>query len=267
MLERTRAWRNRLHFPENAKAGLNFPAEVWMWDIASYESAAGIRRVLQRGTTTPDEEEVLYRVVRSLISDVIDAAGGVEHAYSSWCSLLAQATAEFSEWQQAFVGDHAETTTFAHPFLDQALYELHHLTSWARTLDERLERRPRDSTRFPTQGLIPAMAPGPRLDAVRLARDQMRRDGVHEARILSNLVLHMQPIALGTPTAVLVEGRIQVPFPDRVAEPVSHHLELTYASGRQASQFADGLMRAVEAFMNSLLEAFEANIPERMLRP
>jgi hypothetical protein len=58
-------------------------------------------------------------------------------------------------------------------------------------------------------------------------------------------------------------GHIVLPFPDRASAPVSHRWQLTYNNDRDAMSFADGLMTAVERFMDEMISAFEQHIPER----
>jgi hypothetical protein len=151
----------------------------------------------------------------------------------------------------------------ADPSLEDAWYTIEELLIWARTLDERLRRPAKDKRRYPDQGLIPALADGPRRDAVTDARARLRSAGVNEARHLSGLNLHMQPIQAGSKIGRMRAGRIVLPFPDRITAPVSHRGQLTYHDNRDAVSFADGLMAAVERFMDELISALEEHLPER----
>jgi hypothetical protein len=58
-------------------------------------------------------------------------------------------------------------------------------------------------------------------------------------------------------------GRIILPFPDQVTVPVSHRRQLTYDENRDVVSFTDGLMGAVERFMDEMISAFEEHLPER----
>jgi hypothetical protein len=149
------------------------------------------------------------------------------------------------------------------PSVEDAWYTLEELLVWARTLDERLRRPAKDWRRYPDQGLIPALADGPRRDAVIDARARLLSAGVNEARFLAGLNLHMQTMQAGSKHGRVRSGRIILPFPDRVTAPVGHRWQLTYNDGRDAVSFADGLMAAVERFMDELISAFEEHIPER----
>jgi hypothetical protein len=44
---------------------------------------------------------------------------------------------------------------------------------------------------------------------------------------------------------------------------ISHRWQLSYNDGRDAVAYADGLMRAVEQFMDEMLSAFEQHVPAR----
>jgi hypothetical protein len=138
------------------------------------------------------------------------------------------------------------------------------MLSWARRLDDRLRRNSSNHKRWPAdQGLIPALADGPRRDAVIRARSRPLTASVQEARHLSNLSLHMQSTEVGTRSARVVNGRLFVRFPDRVTEPVSHRWQLTYNDGRDACAVANEIMASVERFMDEMINAFEDNVPER----
>lgn len=103
--------------------------------------------------------------------------------------------------------------------LENAWYTVEELLVWARTLDDRLRRPARDKLQFPDQGLIPALAGGPRRDAVIQARSRLLTAGGSEARYLSGLNLHMQAIQAGSKSGKVRWGRIVLPFPDRVTAP------------------------------------------------
>jgi hypothetical protein len=127
-------------------------------------------------------------------------------------------------------------------------------------LDDRLRRE----SRLPVdQGLIPALADGPRREAVIRARSRLKTACVDEARHLSNLSLHMQSMEAGSKSATVVDGRLVLRFPDRVTGAVSHRWQLTFNDGRDATSVADEILASVELFMEELLTAFEDNVPDR----
>ncbi len=159
--------------------------------------------------------------------------------------------------------DSQKVEEMMHPTTEDAWYALEELLVWARTLDDRLRRSPLDGRRYPDQGLIPALADGLRREAVIAARTRLLVAGVKEARYLSGLNLHMQSIQAGSKGGRVRSGRVLLPFPDRVDKPVRHRWELTFNDGRDALSFADGIMAAVELFMDEMLGAFEQHVPER----
>jgi hypothetical protein len=136
---------------------------------------------------------------------------------------------------------------------------------WARTLDERLKRepQPRNRDRYKAQGLIPALADGPRRLAVEAARSRLLTSHLNEVRLLSALNLHMQSTQAGSALARVRSGKLVMQFPDRVNGWVGHRSQLTYDTGRDAASYADGLMAAIERFMEEMLQAFEQRVPER----
>jgi hypothetical protein len=174
---------------------------------------------------------------------------------------LAQAT--YTRWADQ-EGESSDIDGFAgYPSLEDAWYALEELLIWARTLDDRLRREAADKRRYRDQGLIPALADGPRRDAVIEARTRLLSGGVDEAGHLAGLSLHMQSSQAGTKGGAVRSGKIILPFPDRVTSRVSHRWQLTYNEGRDAISFADGLMASVEQFMDEMLTAFETHLPER----
>jgi hypothetical protein len=137
------------------------------------------------------------------------------------------------------------------------------MITWARTLKERLKRPAHDKKRYPDQGLIPALADGARRDAVIRARSRLLTSHLEEVRLLAGFNLHMQSTSPGSPTARVRGKELVIRFPDRVTGPISHRWQLTYGEGRDARSYADGLMAAVERFMDEMLAAFEQNVPAR----
>ena len=95
------------------------------------------------------------------------------------------------------------------------------------------------------------------------ARASLRFAGVNEARYLAGLNLHMQSSQAGSKLGRMRSGRIVLPFPDQVMAPVRHRWQLIYDENRDVVSFADGLMAAVERFMDELIRAFEEHVPER----
>lgn len=155
---------------------------------------------------------------------------------------------------------------FQNPALEDAWYSVEELIVWARVLDDRLKRPAVDRKRYPSQGLLPALADGPRRDAVVRARSTLLAAGVAEARYLVGLNLHMQSMQAGSKGGRVRDGVVVLPFPDPVTEPLSHRWQLRHEQGRDAVSFADRLFAGVQEFMDDLLGAFEQFTPERFKR-
>jgi hypothetical protein len=235
--------------------------ELWKWDVSLYESRDGIVAALRRAGRPFDDDSILFEATRSLLRDVVDAAGGVERSHARLHQAMALAQEIWVRWCSE-QGEMPDGTGMSDPSVEDAWYAVEELLVWARTLDDRL-RRPAMAKRYPDQGLVLALAGGPRRNAVIRARARLRSAGVKEARYLSGLNLHMQSIRAGSKGGTLRLGRIVLPFPDRVSAPVGHRWELTYRDNRDAVSFADDLMAAVERFMDELISAFEQHLPDR----
>jgi hypothetical protein len=77
----------------------------------------------------------------------------------------------------------------------------------------------------------------------------------------------MQSSQAGSKHGRIRSGKIFLRFPDPVTCPIDHRWQLTYTQDRDLMAFADGLMTAVERFMDHLIVSFEANLPERFRAP
>jgi hypothetical protein len=262
MPQQAQAWSRRIRFGPNRTVKLGWGAELWEWDTSRYESAEAIAAALGRASHTFDDELILYHATHSLLADVVDAAGGVEHSHAHLHQAMVRVQETYVQWRSQFP-ELPDIEGMSDPSIDDTWYAVEELLVWARTLDERLRRRALDSRRFPDQGLIPALAGGSLRDAVIRARNRLLTAGVDEARYLSGLNLHMQPIQAGSKSGDVRSGHVILPFPDRVTTSVTHRWQLTFDDNRDAVSFANSLMKAVERFMDELLSAFEEHLPER----
>jgi hypothetical protein len=261
MPERAWEWNRRIHFGAGRTVSLDWGAELWKWDISLYESADGIAAALRRAGHQFDDDLIVFYATHTLLPDVVDAAGGVERSHARIHQAMALVQRIYAQWRST-LGE-GDLDAMSDPSIEDAWYTVEELLVWARTLDDRLRRRALDWRRYPDQGLIPALADGPRRDAVIRARGRLLSGGADEARYLSGLNLHMQSIQAGSKSGSVRSGHVVLPFPDRVTAPVSHRWQLTFNDNRDAVSFADSLMRAVERFMDELLSAFEEHLPER----
>ena len=262
MPERAWEWARRIHFGAGRTVPLDFGAELWKWDASLYEGADGILAALSRTEGPLDHSLILSHATGSLLDDVVDAAGGVESAHARLHQAMALVQETVMRWSST-LGEMRDGAGMTDTSIDDAWFTVEELLVWARTLDERLRRPANDKRRYRDQGLIPALADGPRRDAVIAARARLCFAGVNEARYLAGLNLHMQSIQAGSKLGRMRSGRIILPFPDQVTAQVSHRWQLTYNENRDAVSFADALMAAVERFMDELIRAFEEHLPER----
>jgi hypothetical protein len=239
--------------------------ELWKWNPSLFESSGGIVASLSRSSHSIDDDSICFEATRSLLDDVVDAAGGVERALDRLHESIDQVRVFHASAVEQH-GQLTEGTGLGGPAAEDAWYAIEELLVWARALDERL-RRPARTKGFPDQGLIPALADGPRRDAVISARSKMLTTAFGEARYLAGLNLHQQSMQSGTKTAQVRAGDVVLAFPDRVMRPVSHRWELTYRDNRDGMSFADGVFAAIECFMDEMLAAFEMHLPERFNSP
>ena len=137
------------------------------------------------------------------------------------------------------------------------------MLTWARTVDDRLKRNAADRRKYPEQGLIPALAEGPRREAIIAARSKLLQTGFGEARYLAGLNLHMQSTR-GSRTGEIRSSRVALPFADPVHGPISHRWRLNYVEGRDGVAFADDVLEAVAQFMDEMIIALEDYLPDRL---
>jgi hypothetical protein len=292
VVAKTWKWRKRI-----LHGLLGFEAEVWKWDVGVYEGTDAMR---SRGL---NDDEILIEVTKTLLWDVVDAAGGVLGAHERFTQSLALAQERYTQTAQEI--DISEGTPepnvrtfYGDVLLEDAWYSLEEMIVWARTLDERLKRRTFDRRRYQGlipalrhrglipalaqrlkrrtfgrrpryQGLIPALADGPRRQVVINARARLLNDhSMKEAKSFANMSLHTHSTEPGTKGQAEVRGgQLVLRFPDRPTQPVSYRWQLTYNEDREARSYADGLIRVVERFMDELLTAFEEHPREEEVSP
>jgi hypothetical protein len=264
MTELARIWSNRVSFGNGRVAPLDWGRELWNWDISRYESVDGIREAHARAGLPSDDEFVLFEATRSLVTDVIDAAGGVEQAHARVSHGVGEMQAAHDRLSASLGHPFEEGTGLVDPSIEATWYATEELLVWVRVLDDRLRRPSFDRRRYPIdQGLIPALAAGPRRDAVVAARASLLQAGAREARYLSGLSLHMQSTQAGTKQGKVQSGKVFLRFPDPVIAPIAHRWQLSYREDRDLVSFTDLLMDAVVRFMEEMLDTLEQHVPER----
>ncbi len=92
------------------------------------------------------------------------------------------------------------------------------------------------------------------------------RGRTSDARYLANFVLHaaLSIPGGGTPIGLVTkDGHLILQVPDRLTRPVEIFDEFTFDEGREARTYVAELLRAVEDFVDGLLDAFERARPAR----
>jgi hypothetical protein len=176
---------------------LDWGSELWNWDVSAFESADGIRLAKTRSGRAFDDDDVLAEATFTLLRDVVDAAGGLEAAYKRFGVAVASAQERLDKLvaKTGFSKSSPEPElgwNFSDTTLEDAWYALEEMIIWARTFDDRLRHPAHDRRRYPDQGLIPALAAGPRRDAIITARSRLVGAYLNEVRYLAQLNLHMQ---------------------------------------------------------------------------
>ena len=268
MPERAWRWQSRIGWGPGRNVPLDWGSELWNWDVSAFESADGIRVAKTRSGRAFDDDDVLAEATFTLLRDVVDAAGGLEAAYKRFGVAVASAQERLDKLvaKTGFSKSSPEPEVgwnFSDTTLEDAWYALEEMIIWARTFDDRLRHPAHDRRTYPDQGLIPALAASPRREAIITARSRLVGAYLNEVRYLAQLNLHMQLTKAGSVQARVRDGQLVLRFPDRVTGWISHRWQLSYNDDRDAVAYADGLMRAVEQFMDEMLGAFELNVPAR----
>src|ERR1022692_4357951 len=237
--------------------------ENWTDLSATAQYAAWRQLAEARG----DSADVPGYLTRSLLSEVLYAAGGVERELGQLRKALAEVqqfageattrparTAE----ERPIVGSYG-----APPSVREASYSFVTLLGGARATVERTDRRYR--SRSPERaGLLPALAEGQLRDSVAAALLHLMA-ALRDSRFLADYALHTGAVpGGGTPSAeILPDGHIPARVPDPLADPVLTWEAFEFAQDRDMLTYATELMTAIETFVDSVLGAFAANRPAR----
>lgn len=262
MLERTVDWFRRSRFPDGAHAPLGWGAEYWDADATHYEGWEELRDRYAALGRKRTKRELAFDLSGNLVDDVLAAAGGIEHAIVALRSTIAEL--------QEYCEVHTVAATpgiphgVGHAAATDAWYEFANVLSWARALEERLDRSAINK-KLPRQGLLPALKPVRLKKRVQTSADRLRHGPVGETRLLANFTLHAALVRGPFSGAAVDEaGIVHLPIPDAPVKPVTHWYLLRWDQGRDGITFADELWRSVEDFIDELLDAFERAVPRRL---
>ena len=258
VLSRYEIWMRRVR-REQLGAG----DEDWK-DLSSTAQYAAWRQLAEARGGRADAQGYL---TRSLLSEVLYAAGGVERELG----LLRKALAEVQQLpgeatarpappavQQPVVGSYG-----AAPPVRDASYSFINLLSWARATVERTDRRYKSGSKE-RAGLLPALAEGQLQDSVAAALQRLMA-ALRDSRFLANYALHAGAVPGGdTPKAELLPDEHPLAqVPDPLADPVLTWETFQFTQDRDMLAYATELTTAIETFVDSVLDAFAASRPAR----
>lgn len=233
---------------------LDFYAELWS-EQPDHPARASLARLAKKlGYETP----MAYTLSRTLLRDVLHAAGGVEyHAYRVIAALdesqheyaaLVKKHPEFA-WRADLEGQHVQIK-------ESLAWEYANLLIWLRGVVERIDRPVLNRSKV-RLGLLPAIAEVElREDVERLLQAFKCRVG--DERKLANYGLHAAKVPdPSTPSGLLQEGgTILVPIPDPPGEQVYVFDQFAYDEGRDLRSFTAEALAATVELIDGLIDAF-----------
>jgi hypothetical protein len=252
-LRRYHAWQRRM-LMDGGGPSLGLYGELWR-DPLEHPAREQLERLAERSGVADVSSR--YFLTRTLLRDVLHAAGGVEYHAERVLAAL-----DHTQRQQDKLAEKDPTYGWR-PGIEELRVSINEslawdypdLLTWLRTVEERICRRvPRSDLRI---GLLPAIGdPELRADVERLLR--AFKDRVGDERQLANYGLHAAKLPdPSSPSALLQEdGTIFVPVPDPPEEPVYVFDLFTYEKDRDLRSFAIEALAATEQLIAGLLDAF-----------
>src|SRR6266498_3885343 len=260
-MNRTNAWYQRVYFPESSAAALGSGYEYWILEPTRYEGHAELKAISEGLGRRWTKRRLAAELTENLLTDVIAAAGGVEHSLDALRGTMAAAQYWCDEHLPDFDPDVPHG--IANEDVVNAWYAFSNMLSWARALDERLDRRSFQRGLTSRQGLLPAIKPVRLRRRVEKLVDELRAGPVGETRRLANFTLHAALIRSPQSGARLDRNtKVRLPIPDNSNNSVYHWKMLTWNDNRDGMEFADALWCSIESFMDGLIQAFERAVPK-----
>lgn len=240
---------------------------VWDENWADLSSTAQYATWRKLAEARGDRADVQGYLTRSLLSEVLYAAGAVERELGQLRKALADMEQFAGEAparpapaavEQPIVGAYG-----AAPPVRAASYSFIDLLSWARATVERTDRRYKSGS-TERAGLLPALADGQLRDSVAAALRHLMA-ALRDSRFLANYALHTGAVpGDGARTAeILPDEHAVARVPDPLGDPVLTWETLEFTQDRDMLTYATELMTAIETFVDSVLDAFAANRPAR----
>lgn len=231
--------------------------ELW-GDMAEHPAVPRLQALARTHGGAVDASSIAYRITRSLLLDVIHAAGGIEYTVEKLLAAL-DAVQQWSN-EQTFPGPDVPEYEVSPERWDVS-FEVGNLVVWPRTLVERLETTvPGSGVRI---GLLPALADGSLKDQVQRFHGELA-GWVKAESYLAGYALHLGRLHGGTPTFRRERnGQVRFLLPDRPERRLWSWEEFTYRQNRDARSVAVDLLGRVERFMEGLLTTLEQHVPQR----
>ena len=128
------AWSQRVLSGAGRAVRLDWGTELWNWETSRFESRDAIIQSLNRSERDPiDDDAICYEATRSLLPDVLDAAGGVEGANMRLHQAMERAATAYPNGQTTSGIALPEGSGVQDPATEDAWYRIEELMFWART--------------------------------------------------------------------------------------------------------------------------------------
>jgi hypothetical protein len=233
---------------------LGAPGELWR----VVPNNPGNEWVVEQSKAMGRDVDIAYWTSRSLLDDVLQAAGAIEYTVQRIDVVAASVQAYADKHDVKSRLDEVPmgliTAEVAEAYIEYA-----NLLNWLRTLGDRM--RSTDPYSKAKLGLIPALNPEmPLRRDVEMVFDRFERHPlIVDEPLLTNFGLHLHALpGGGSPKATITpEGRARLLIPDKPRARVYLFDQFTYTDERELVQFAHDVVKRVEIFVDELLTAFE----------
>jgi hypothetical protein len=233
-------------------------AQVDLWRLVpEHPAAEWVRSRLKSLGHSATDGDVAFWLSRSLIKDVLHAAGAAEYTANRVLAAIG-AVEDFvdTELRPTWPDRDLASLRLAHPLVDYAYIEWSSLLEKLKALMDRVQGQEPDAG---TSGLIPSLKPDHDPRRPIEAAFSRLTTALDRDRSLATYSRHLHAfVATPAATARLQWGRVILPLPIVPPGPVVIFDQFTSAEGRDVVTFTRDGMAAVEAFVNDMLAAFEA---------